>query len=356
MKPILQWQPKEYDVVLELVEVLQASLDINRALQAAYPLLCKLVPVDHGAMCISRNDDPTRYDWAVAAMPQSFFRDYAEVAQHDFVRHAVSQKPNIVLCDSDMLKPEERAHVDRHPMVQYSRLNDMRIEQIMAVMFARDPSWNGGLTLYRDKRRAFSERERLILQRLTPYFTSAMANSKRYGEALRWSAVMENALALYGTTILVLSTSMEWIYATKGVEDVFDRCFGKGKRGPDGLPHLLSAELQRLPSGIQLVAPPLPWISPVSGAGVVVTFLPVVKQFGTYWMVLIDEVPQEWRDKLTRKEIDVAVRVAQGWDNALVAENIRNRESTTRTQLTSIFRKLGIEDRQTLTLRFKFRR
>lgn len=355
MKPIVPWLPHEFDRVLELIQALQGSLDINCGLQAAYPILCDLVSVDHGALCISRTEDPTQYDWAVAAMPPKFFRDYAQVAEYDFVRDAVARKPNIVLSDADMLRPEERAHVERHPMVQYSRSNDMRIEHVMSVKFVRDLGWDGGLTLYRDRRHAFSDRERLILQSLAPFFSSAMSNSKRFAGAVSWAKLIEDAVMLYGTSILFLSTSLKWIDATKGIEAVFDRCFGK-KRGLDGLPPALTDQLKLLAHGSRLVAPPLPWISPMSGSGVVVTFLPVVKDLGTYWMVLIDEVPQEWRDKLTRKEIDVAVRAAQGWDNALVAESVGNEKSTTRTQLTAIYRKLGIEDRQALTLRLKSRR
>jgi DNA-binding CsgD family transcriptional regulator len=355
MMPIPTLRKKELEVVFELLEVLQSSLDMNQTLRGAYPLLCRLVAVDHGAMCISRTEDSSQYDWTVAEMPESFFRDYAQVAQFDFVRLAVAQKPNIVLCDPDMLAPQERAQVDRHPMVQYSRSNHMRIEQIMAVMFSTDPSWNGGLTLYRDNRHAFTDHERSILQFLTPFFASAMGNCKRYGDLLRWSTVMETSFTIHRTSMLMFSTAMKWVGGSNGVDQALDRCFGKGNRGRDGLPIVLLAELERLPRGASPATPPLPWIPAKSGAGVVVTYVPVVKEFGMVWMVLLDEVPEEWRARLTPTEIDVAVRVAQGWDNALVGLELGISPMTVKTHVYNIFNKLGIGKREVLTTRFKAR-
>ena len=356
MIPSFQFRPKEIPVVMQLIGALQDTLDINQALRAAYPLLCQLVPADHGSMCISRAEDPTRYDWSVAEMPEGFFREYAEVAHHDFVRLAVARKPNVVICDADMLPPSERTHVDRHPMVQYMRANDMRIEQIMAVMISNQPMWNGGLTLYRDRRRAFSPRESAILQELLPFFAKAMANCKRYGSLLHWSKVMEEAFHSYGTSVLLLSTSKEWVNATNGIEHAFDRCFGKKNRGPDGLPPLLSAEISKLGCGLPIVAPPAPWIPPVSGAGVIVTFQPVIKEFGVYWMVLLEEVPERWRELLTKTEIDVALRVAQGWDNQLIADGFGTSPATVRTQVYNIFNKLGVDRREMLIAQFRSRK
>lgn len=361
---------EEMRTFLELLMVLHASLDLEESLKAAYPLLCKLIAADHGAMCISRSEDQTLYDWKVVAMPERFFKAYAEIAPHDFVRLAVAQTPNRALSDAEMLPPEQRMHLERHPLVQYSRANDFRVAQIMAVKFATEPTWNGGLTLYRDKPMPFSERERLILECLIPFFANAMSNCKKYGDLLDWSTVMDTALVKHRTSLLILDPALRCTRASNGVDDVLNRCFRKTRRTGDGIPLLLHEELQKILSPTNHCASPHVWIPPVRpekgpetstnrgverGAGIAVTFIPVVKEFGTSWLVLLDEVPSIWRGKLTDAQIDIAVRVAQGWINETVALHLNLSDKTVRTHLRNIFVELRISGREELAVQFRSR-
>lgn len=348
------WRKKELDIVFELLAALTEPLDMHKALSAAYPLIRKLIPTEHGALCVSRSDDPSLYDWAVAEMPEGFFRGYADIAEHDFVRAAVAKKPNIVLCDADMLP--SRNDLERHVSYDYCRSHGVPIEHAMAVMLATEPSWHGGIMLYRDKRVAFSEHERRILQFLTPYLSRTVANCKRFGDLVRWSSVLETSMSLYRTGILVFSSTLRLMTCSNGVEQLLGRCFARERQCDDGLPESLYRQLRRLPQGLIPAAAPPPWIPPARGSGVVVTFVPVIKDFGTCWLVLLDEIPEEWREKLTPSEIDVAVRVAQGWDNELVADELGNTVLTVKTHLYRIFNKLGLENRAVLMARFRQRK
>jgi DNA-binding CsgD family transcriptional regulator len=350
---IPNFNKQELHILFELLEVLQTSLDTMQALGAAYPLLCRLVPVDHGALCVSRPDDQRLYDWTVAEIPEAFFRDYADIAAHDFVRTAVAQQPNVVLCDHEMIPAGIK--IQQHPLYDYSRSNGLPIEQVMAVMFSSEPSWHGGLTLYRDRCRPFSEHERSILQFLTPYFSATVANCRRFGALSHWSSMLETSLSLHRTAVLVLSPKLRLIAASPGVGCLFERCFGRGELQRDGLPMALAAQIQRLPREVLPLTPLPPWTPKRRGSGLVVTFVPVMKDLGLHWLVLLDEIPEEWRAALTPTEIDVAVRVAQGWDNELVADDIGNATATTRTHLFRIFDKLGVDNRAMLQARFRSR-
>lgn len=347
---------REQPILHELLYVLQAPFDINLALGAAYPLLRKLVPTDHGAMCISRVDDPRMFDWTVAEMPRGFFQDYAHMAKYDFVRMAVGQRPNVVLRDHEILPVHERTDIERHPLYQYAREHHMPIEQIMAVMIDTDPMWKGGLTLYRDKRGAFSERERQIVQFLTRYFANAMSVCRRYGDQMMWAFELESALEQDGTSVLVFDHHLKLVRASREIHRAFARCFPKDVIGADGLPVSLRARIDELPRNVLVPTPPEPWIPMEPGAGVVVSFMPRVFESGTRWYVFLDEVPEEWREKLGKSQIDVALRVAQGWDNALVTKDLGRAPATIRTHVYNIFNELGAERREMLVAWFRKRR
>ncbi len=364
MKQIPRLNKQELGILLELLEVLHASLDMKQALGAAYPLLQRLVPADHGALCVSRSDNPLLYDWTVAEMPEAFFQSYEEVAEHDFVRAAVAQNPNIVLRDHEMVANIQ--DIERHPLYVYSRSKHMPIEQIMAVMLSSDPSWHGGLTLYRDKRRPFSEHERDILQALAPFLSSAVTNCRRFGDLEHWSLFLETSLSMHRTSVLVFSPALKLVAGSPGIYELLDRCFDEDELGREGLPIALWAELEGRRKGL-LPAEQRTWIPAKeiklekktekrgAGEGLVATIIPVVKNFATHWLVLFDEVPAEWRELLTPKEIDVAVRAALGWDSKLIAEDIGNSATTTKTHLFRIFNKLGLDNRGMLQARFRGR-
>ncbi len=351
----------ELPVVFELLHTLQEVPDVNLALAVAYPLIKKLVPSDHGAMCISRRDKPALYDWTVAEMSPSFFRDYAELAKFDFVGQAVGRRPNLVLSDVEILPLPERVDIERHPLYQYARSQHMPIEQILAVKMSTDPTWNGGLTLYRDKPRAYTAHEQQILQFLTQYLAAAMGARRHYGEAILHSKLIDSAFDLERTSVLVFSSDFRWIGGTSAADLAFKRCFGPKSCGADGLPRELSDKIKDLSRQILPMAPILPWVPSRPGAGAVVSFVPSVKESGTRWYVFLDEAPDDWRAKLTPAELDVAVRAAQGWDNDVIAQD-RSLVSgkpcspnTIRTQINSIYIKLGIERREMLAARFRER-
>jgi DNA-binding CsgD family transcriptional regulator len=360
MMEMPSFRPQEQPVLFELLLILQGSLDAKHVAPAVYPLLQKLIAADHFALCVSRTPDLKSFDWSVADMPSEFFRDYDQMADYDFVRLAVAKKRNRVLSDAEILCGQERALVQRNPFYQATRELHMPVEQVLGVMIAKDPSWVGGLTLYRDRARPFTAREISIFQFLTEYFAIMMGNCKRFGDQELALSNFDSAVKLGRTPFLTFDASWRWVGGSNDLAQVFLRCFGPGNRAPDGLPLLLREYIKNLvkqlprtplPSG-----QPMPWIPARTGSGVVVSFLPMVKEFGMQWFVFLDEIPAQWRAKLSPAEIDVAVRVAQGWDNGVVAQELNNiSPATIRTHLTAIFKKLGLEGREVLVAQFKSR-
>lgn len=180
--------------VLELFEALGSSLELQVVFERAYPLLLGLVGADYGALGVSVSGDPRDFRWLVAGLPPAFFAAYPELAPHDFVREAVLQRPNVVLCDEQMLG---RRALERNPLYRRAREVGVPLEHVMAVMLHAgsrsdahgehaeiDARWQSGLSLYRDRRRPFSARERQTLQDVTPAFVNAVRNCQTFA-ALR---------------------------------------------------------------------------------------------------------------------------------------------------------------------------
>jgi DNA-binding CsgD family transcriptional regulator len=176
-------KPSPKRAVLELLEALGSSLELRVVFERAYPLLLGLVGADYGALGVSVSGDPRDFRWLVAGLPPAFFAAYPQLAPHDFVRRAVLRRPNVVLGDEQMVG---RRALERNPMYRRAREVGVPLEHVMAVMLhagARagaptelDARWQSGLSLYRDRRRPFTPRERQTLQDVTPAFVNAVRN------------------------------------------------------------------------------------------------------------------------------------------------------------------------------------
>jgi len=176
-------KPSPKRAVLELFEALGSSLDLPVVFERAYPLLLGLVGADYGALGVSVSGDPRDFRWLVAGLPPAFFAAYPQLAPHDFVRRAVLRRPNVVLCDEQMVG---RRALERNPMYRLAREVGVPLEHVMAVMLhagarsgappAMEARWESGLSLYRDRRRPFTSGERRTLQDVTPAFVNAVRN------------------------------------------------------------------------------------------------------------------------------------------------------------------------------------
>lgn len=169
---------REQRMMWDLNDALHASLDLHAVLRDAYPLLFRLVGADYGALAVTRSARVDDYEWIVQNLPQDFLGSYDEMAPHDFVHRAVLARPHEVVRDAEMISQKEF----RRNML-YRRARDLGspIEQVMAVMLHVGGGLQSGLALYRDSKRPFSDRERQILQLLTPSIASAVRNCWQFG-------------------------------------------------------------------------------------------------------------------------------------------------------------------------------
>lgn len=170
--------------ILDVVDAIYRSDRLDEVIHAVHTELQALVPADVAAICVSRADGPL-YDWFTTDCPTQFFAEYASLAAGDFVAAAVKRRPNQVVLDQEM---GPRRAIEASVMYRRAHEFGLTFEQAMAVLVPGGPG-HGGITLYRTRRRPFSESERQVLQLLVRPLGRAIAAERRAcGSAGRRSA------------------------------------------------------------------------------------------------------------------------------------------------------------------------
>lgn len=348
--PALNLDTHEQGLVLELADALSSSLELPRVLEQANALLRQLLPSDSLAMCVSRSAQPGDYEWAVADMPPDFFRRYGELAGEDFVLASVAQQPNQVLRDEEMVT---RQQLEGSYMYQYCRELGLPLEHVMAVLLDMGSEWHGGLTLYRARRQPYSERERALLQRLTPLLVRTVNNCRTLGAAAQRGSLLEELFRHQGAEVLVVRPPAKEVLRTAQATALLERWFPPSERGPGGLPTVLLEQLAWLAASPMLQdQAPGPWRREGPGGTLEVCFIPLPPEVGGRrpWALVLREVaeaplPAAWRERLTHRELEVVGAVLRGWDNTLIAQELGCSLGTVKKHLQHVFDKLGVDNR-----------
>jgi DNA-binding CsgD family transcriptional regulator len=344
--------------LIELMAALNSSLNLREVLSTTYGLLSRLLVADYAAICVSKPEKPTEYDWVEQRMPEAFFARYAELADADFVRRAVVRSPNTVLRDSEMLS---RAELKRSPFYRYCRELQMPLEYVMAVLLDMRLDWHGGFTLYRESpRRPFSGRERRFLQRLSPVLASTIRNCRMVSEMQQRGQLLETLFHHGGTEKIVLIPGGPELLRTDRFNALLRRWFAPLELNSKGLPSVLAAKVS------QLAAMERPftfgedlWERPEADRNLRVTFVPLPEQGGRRpWALLMEEVPhlkpipvpRAWQRKLTPRELQVVELMMRGVDNQFIANELGISVNTVKTHLKSLYVKLAVPSRAKLIL------
>ncbi|WP_437314420.1 LuxR C-terminal-related transcriptional regulator [Sorangium sp. So ce385] len=179
---------REQRTMWDLSSALSASLDLHAVLKNAYPLLLPLVGADYGALAVTWSERPDQFEWIVENLPPAFLGSYEQMAPHDFVHSSVQAKMQVVVCDSEMI---DRREFQRNMMYHRARELGSPIEQVMAVMLHAGGGLRSGLSLYRERRRPFTEREQRMLQLLTPAIANAVRNCWSFTKEARRAKRLE---------------------------------------------------------------------------------------------------------------------------------------------------------------------
>jgi DNA-binding CsgD family transcriptional regulator len=352
----------EQQLTLELMEALSSSLELSEVLGLAQGVMSRLLSADYIALCVSKPGRPAEYDWTVTGGPAALLTRYHEVAEEDFVRDAVLRHPNQVLRDSEMLP---RMRLERSQVYQRCRELGLPLEHVMAVLLDVSQDWHGGLTLYRERRLPFSDRDRALLQRLTPLLANTVRNCRMHAELTARGQLMDALLRHQGAECLVLVPPSTERLRTAGATALLERWYTSSERGPSGLPKELLEQLRLL---IAREGTPELELETVERSheerNLRVTFirLPPEKSGKRQWALWLQEfstaipLPEDMRRRLSSREVQLVACVLSNWPNEFIAGQLGLTLNTVKTHLRNIYKKLGVESRTDLMYQAAWRR
>lgn len=353
---------REQRLILEVVEALGSTLELSEVLSLAQGVMTRLLSADSMALCVSRPGPSGEYDWTVTGGTAALFTRYHELAEEDFVRDAVMRHPNLVLRDTEMLP---RKRLERSQVYQRCRELGLPLEHVMAVLLDVRQDWHGGLTLYRERRTPFSERDQALLQLLTPILANTVRNCRTHAELTSRGQVMEAILRHQGAECLVLVPPTTERLRTAGATALLEHWFTPSERGPSGIPKQLLERLRMLAAGDGVSGLELnTWEDSREGQNLRVTFIRLPPERGDKraWALWLQEfspaipLPPDMRRLLSAREVQIVACVLSNWSNEFIARELRLTLNTVKTHVRNIFGKLGVESRADLMYQAAWRR
>ncbi|MFO0590330.1 MAG: LuxR C-terminal-related transcriptional regulator [Polyangiaceae bacterium] len=344
---------REQQILFDLTSALNASVDLHAVLKDVYRLLLPLVGAEYGALAVTHSDRPEDFEWIAQDLPPDFLGSYGEMVPHDFVLASVSARLNTVLRDSEMI---DRRSLERNMMYQRAREVGSPLEQVMAVMLHAGNGFLSGLSLYRSKKRPFTEREQMILQRLTPALGSTVRNCQLFAKVARKGAVLDALMASEDRAIIAAQPPAREMDRTPKASSLIDAWFPAEERRAGRLPKLLEeglAEAQRAYAQ-GLVGP---WTKTLKRDGVEleVEMFPVNDPGRvSFWAIVLDgatrapRLPVGMERLLSPRERQVVAGLLQGWDEKLIAHELRCAVGTVKKHAQNVYIKLDVAGRNKL--------
>jgi DNA-binding CsgD family transcriptional regulator len=367
---------REQRILRDFRDALIGAVSLKGMMSDAFSSLSQLVPADRGALCVTKPGTTHDYFWELANVPPAWFIGYAEMEKHDLVRYAVLRRPNKVLCESDIASPRT---FQENLWVQRSQELGMSLTHVMSVMLAKEPDWHGGITLYREERSAFSERQQSLLEHeVVPSLLQAISRCRRLEADVKPSRLLEWLFHHFrGMGVVVVVPPAQEVMRTEGTDALLKKWFLPHERRRGSLPSPLLeqfATVLRLSEG---GTPPRDvWWDVGEHENLKVSFLqlPPEEEQPSRWAWILEEVPHpvllpwNWREKLTEqeqqifdcwrrarprlalkerltpREFETAQLSITGLEITTIAEELGCEPATVRVHLHNVYNKLGAEN------------
>lgn len=302
---------------------------------------------DHVALAISRPGTLYDYQWYNTTLPEQFLGNYLEFADQDFVRKAVAAKPNEVVRDQEMIS---RTALERHVVYQSALSAGARLEQVMAVMLSHEQEWSSGLSLYRERTRAFSDRDAEVLKLAVPMIRATVQNSRRFDEAHR-SALMASTMESAHMPALWLDGRGNEVTRTEAATRVLQHFFSARER-TRGVPEALLLPLRRMAHAKTPMVAPEEMVRAREVNCLRVRYARVYHPHSgePLWAALLDVrgIPLEKEALLSRREREVVGMIMRGMSAPQIANFQGRALSTIKQQSKDAFAALNVDGKNGL--------
>ncbi|MCP3098435.1 helix-turn-helix transcriptional regulator [Myxococcus sp. K15C18031901] len=337
----------------KVIIALNSSLNLSVVLERVRGLLLELIPSDYLGLCVVTPGRPVEYTWHVPGPRVPLLEQYdADVMEADFVRKTLVHHVDQVMRDSEMVSRKE---LESSLLYQRSREQDLRLEQVMAVLMNVEPGVLGGFTLYRDRRRPFSEKAAEILASLLPHLANAVRNCHLMSMAEVGAQLLERLHDRPDSGYLIVDPPARERRRSRWATELLEKWFAQSDRHSSGLPEVVVDRLRALPQMTpEQQLKHSVWVLPHEDTYRVLKFIELPGQDGPRpWAVILHEashaipLPEEMRRHLTRREIEVAQSLLRNWEYSQIARELHMSPATLKVHIRNIFSvdKLHCKDR-----------
>ncbi|WP_163868749.1 LuxR C-terminal-related transcriptional regulator [Myxococcus eversor] len=349
----MKFSAHEWVLRERVIEALNSSLSLPKALEAARGPLLEFTPADYMGLCLISLGTTVDFQWLVPGHRLALLDEYPKWVDHDFVRPPIFARPNEVLRDSDMLTRRELEH---SALYQRSRELDLSLEHVMAVLLPANANLLGAFTLYRDRRLAFSEEDAARLTSLTRHLLNAIRNCRDMQVATSGANLLEELYSRPDCAYLIAAPPTREVLRSPRAAAMLERWYSRSELHSSGIPSVLMERLTalthmdadaRLQNNV--------WVSFHTDGYRVVRFIELPEAEGPrQWALVLNEIPfsiplpEAMKKELTRREIEVAMGLLGNWSNEQISSELGISVQTVKTHVRSIFEKLGVDSRADL--------
>ncbi|MBZ4376927.1 helix-turn-helix transcriptional regulator [Corallococcus sp. AS-1-6] len=325
--------------------------DIYAAIQAVMERICR---ADHLAVGFTHADGSPGLEW-VAPSVQPLLAGYSPWASRCFVFQYTLARPNQAARELQML---EGRSLDSTETYERSRAAGLKLKHVLAtLLFETRQKFQGGIAMYKDSARAFTERDEALLQAFIPLINDAVS-TVQYIEALRFKGDLLTALSMEAWPGMVLNAMGRRIEETGTARALLSRWFS---------PHELSHDVPK--EWVDYVK----WLSSLDGL-----LLPTEKPFPdktrgldtlkvsfkastvlrpgcTLWEVRIREelhwMRPEWVPRLSDRQLEVADLLNDGASDADIARELKLSLHTVKEHTKALYERTDTDGRLDLVTR-----
>ena len=346
---------KDLLALLEFIRESYSICDLDTFAQRVISKLSRIVPSE----IISYNEvNLRRRRVACLAHPQDAYGPAENkifeqhVDEHPLIMHQRKRRDNRALKISDFLSQRQFHHLGLYNEF-FRRLS---VDHQVAVVLPSPPPLVVGIALNRSHR-DYSERDRLVLDTLSPYLVQAYRNAEAVTQTQGQLALVKHTLEKLDQGVIVLTrdgrVTLANALAIQWLADYFGSRSLSGMRLPENLRRWLSHQETLLAAKDDLPPPRKPLVVEREAKRLVVRHLCEAAQC----VLLFDEqqtapLPQAFeRLGLSQREAEVLLWVAQGKTNIEIGIILGLSPRTVQKHLERIFQKLGVETRTAAAMR-----
>jgi DNA-binding CsgD family transcriptional regulator len=351
-----QLRKRDLLALLEFIKECYGIYDIDAFAHRVISKLPKIVPSD----ITSYNEvNPRRKRNHYLAWPQDAYgpsenRIFEQhMHEHPLIVHNQKTRDTRALKISDFLTQRKF-----HRLALYNEFfRPLSVEYQIAFGLPSPPSLTIGIALNRT-RRDFSERDRLLLNLLSPHLIQAYRNAEAFTRIQQEMAVLKQTLEKLDRGVIVLTPNGRVRLATARAVQRLKEYFGSGSQQGNRLPESLQRWVRHQEALLEVeddaLSPRKPLVVERKGKRLVVR---LVSDSDQSMLLLLEEQQMSIYPAsleplgLARRQAEVLSWVAQGKTNAEIGTILDMSPRTVQKHLEHIFQKLGAETRTAAAMR-----